>query len=298
MNRAVLPTAAVTPSRVPPPGATFEAHADFALLDDRYEALTASGDAERLGSGWPDLGLGTLSLADLRTALLFEQRRHYWTSAAGWTITHPDGTKETLGASQDPDADWVELRTLTDEIRRRVTAGVGPRLSVWQGDLTTLAVDAIVNAANERMLGGGGVDGAIHRAAGPELLAACREVPEVRPGVRCPTGEARITPAFGLPARYVIHTVGPVWHGSRHGEDDLLASAYRSSLALAAEHGLESVAFPAISTGVYGFPAERAAGVAVRAVRDWQPPLPSRVLLVGFDVASAQILRAALDAVA
>src|SRR5689334_1848884 len=106
------------------------------------------------------------------------------------------------------------------------------RLQVLQGDITRLSVDAIVNAANERMLGGGGVDGAIHRAAGPELLEACRGVPEVRPGVRCPTGEARITPGFRLPARHVIHTVGPVWRGGSHREPELLASCYGSSLRL------------------------------------------------------------------
>src|SRR6186997_237953 len=111
-------------------------------------------------------------------------------------------------------------------------------IEVIQGDITTLDVDAIVNAANERMLGGGGVDGAIHRAAGPELLEACRRVPEVRPGVRCPTGQSRITPGFRLPARFVIHTAGPVWRGGSCGEADLLASCYRSALALADEHRL------------------------------------------------------------
>ena len=171
-------------------------------------------------------------------------------------------------------------------------------IRVVQGDLTALDVDAVVNAANERMLGGGGVDGAIHRAAGPELLAACRAVPEVRPGVRCPTGEARITPGFRLPARFVIHTVGPVWRGGGAGEDEALASAYRSSLVLADEHGLDTVAFPAISTGVYGFPADRAARVAVDAVRQWQAGhgRPAEVLLVGYDGRAAATLRAALDA--
>jgi O-acetyl-ADP-ribose deacetylase (regulator of RNase III) len=116
------------------------------------------------------------------------------------------------------------------------------------------------------MLGGGGVDGAIHRAAGPELLAACREVPEVRPDVRCPTGEARITPGFRLPARFVIHTVGPVWRGGGHGEADLLASCYRNALALARARALTSIAFPAISCGVYGYPVAQAAAIAVREV--------------------------------
>lgn len=130
------------------------------------------------------------------------------------------------------------------------------------GDITQLPVDVIVNAANERLLGGGGVDGAIHAAAGPELLVACRALPEVRPGVRCPTGEARITPAFGLPARFVVHTVGPVWRGGTQGEGYLLASCYRESLALARAHGARSVAFPAISTGIYGFPRYLAARIA------------------------------------
>lgn len=136
-----------------------------------------------------------------------------------------------------------------------------------RSDITTLKVDAIVNAANERMLGGGGVDGAIHRAAGPQLREACRRVPELRPGVRCPTGEARITPGFELPARHVIHTVGPVWGGGGHGEDALLASCYRNALRLAAENGVRSIAFPAISCGVYGYPLDRAAHIAVAEVR-------------------------------
>lgn len=171
-------------------------------------------------------------------------------------------------------------------------------IEVVVGDITRLDVDAVVNAANERMLGGGGVDGAIHRAAGPELLAACRAIPEVRPGVRCPTGEARITPGFRLPARHVVHTVGPVWRGGGHGEDEALASAYRTSLALAEAHGLDSVAFPAVSTGVYGFPADRAARIAVATVREWQREheQPARVVLVAFGEASAGPLRAAVEA--
>ncbi len=168
------------------------------------------------------------------------------------------------------------------------------RFEVVVGDITHHAVDAIVNAANERMLGGGGIDGAIHRAAGPDLLAACRAVPEVRAGVRCPTGEARITPGFRLPARFVIHTVGPVWRGGGHGEDAALASAYRSSLAVAAESGLESVAFPAISTGIYGFPADRAARIAVETVRAWTDEAPARVVLVAFSAGAARPLREAL----
>ena len=138
---------------------------------------------------------------------------------------------------------------------------------IVRGDLTKDTADAIVNAANQKMLGGGGVDGAIHRAAGPSLLEACRAVPEVRPGVRCPTGEARITPGFELPARYVIHTVGPVYGGrGRHAE--LLASAFRSSVLLAIDHGLRSIAFPAVSCGVYGYPMQEAAAISVQVVRE------------------------------
>ncbi len=142
-------------------------------------------------------------------------------------------------------------------------------IKIVQGDITTLAVDAIVNAANQVMLGGGGVDGAIHRAAGPELYEACLKVPEVRPGVRCPTGEARITPGFKLPAKFVIHTVGPVYRDGLHGEPEKLAACYRNSLALAAENGCKSIAFPCISTGIYGYPIEDAAKIAVREVRDY-----------------------------
>lgn len=142
-------------------------------------------------------------------------------------------------------------------------------MRIVQGDITKLAVDTIVNAANERMLGGGGVDGAIHRAAGRALFEACLKVPEVRPGVRCPTGEARITPGFGLPAKFVIHTVGPVWYGGGKGEAAALASCYRNSLSLAAANGCGSVAFPCISTGIYHYPPEAAAEIAVRETREF-----------------------------
>ena len=136
-------------------------------------------------------------------------------------------------------------------------------IEVIEADITTLQVDAIVNAANETLLGGGGVDAAIHRAAGPQLLAACRALPQLRANVRCPTGEARITPGFQLPAKYVIHTVGPVWRGGGKGEPELLASCYRSSLALAVDNQVRTIAFPAISCGIFGYPPYHASRVAV-----------------------------------
>lgn len=154
-------------------------------------------------------------------------------------------------------------------------------LEALQADIVSLEVDAIVNAANSSLLGGGGVDGAIHRAAGPRLLEACR------PLGGCPTGEARLTPGFALPARCVIHTVGPVWHGGGQGEAQLLASCYRSALRLAAEHALPRIAFPAISTGVYGYPADQAAAIAVATVREEVARLPTieRVLFCCFSAA-------------
>jgi O-acetyl-ADP-ribose deacetylase (regulator of RNase III) len=171
-------------------------------------------------------------------------------------------------------------------------------IEVIRADITTLDMDAIVNAANESLLGGGGVDGAIHRAAGPSLLAACRALPEVRPGVRCPTGEARVTAGFALPARHVIHTVGPVWRGGKAGEPGLLASCYRHSLQLARELGAAGVAFPAISCGVYGYPVDAAATVAVTCVREEldRHGHPARVLLCCFDEPARAAFQAALDA--
>jgi O-acetyl-ADP-ribose deacetylase (regulator of RNase III) len=148
----------------------------------------------------------------------------------------------------------------------------GPSLLAARGDITRSRCDAIVNAASETLLGGGGVDGAIHAVAGPELLAACRALPEVTPGVRCPTGEARITLGFRLPARYVIHTVGPVYRGYA-ADAELLAAAHRSSLELAVSWGLGTVAFPAISCGVFGYPPEQAARIAVAVATERAWPL-------------------------
>jgi len=140
-------------------------------------------------------------------------------------------------------------------------------VSVQLGDITAIEVDAIVNAANEWLLGGGGVDGAIHDAAGPDLLEACRAFSEVRPGVRCPTGQARITPGFNLPARFIIHTVGPVWRGGLNGERELLATCYRNVLQLCPPNDIRTLAIPAISCGAFGFPIREAASIAAREIR-------------------------------
>jgi len=152
------------------------------------------------------------------------------------------------------------------------------RIEMIEGDITKQPVDAIVNAANTTLLGGGGVDGAIHRAAGPKLLEECRALGG------CATGEAKITRGYNLPAKFVIHTVGPVWSGGTHGEDELLAHCYRNSLCLAKQHGLKGIAFPAISTGAYRFPLQRATEIAVREVREFlrQSPLPEKVTFVCF----------------
>ena len=162
-------------------------------------------------------------------------------------------------------------------------------VAVIEADITALEVDAVVNAANCTLLGGGGVDGAIHRAAGPGLLAECRALGG------CDTGQAVVTGGHGLPAGHVIHTVGPVWQGGDAGEDALLASCYRESLARGAEIGARSVAFPAISTGVYGFPAGRAARIAVATIREAARAPVERVLLVAFGDAARAALQAALD---
>jgi O-acetyl-ADP-ribose deacetylase (regulator of RNase III) len=167
------------------------------------------------------------------------------------------------------------------------------RLQIIEGDITTLAIDAIVNAANSSLLGGGGVDGAIHRAAGPGLLEECRKLGG------CPPGEARMTKGYNLPARYVIHTVGPIWRGGGAGEVETLAQCYRNSLALAVEHDLRTIAFPSISTGVYGFPIRRASRIALRTilgVLDYNSAL-EQVLCVCFSRADYDEYMAARTAV-
>ena len=170
-------------------------------------------------------------------------------------------------------------------------------IEIIQTDITTLRLDAIVNAANETLLGGSGVDGAIHRAAGPHLLEACRAIPEVRAGVRCPTGEARITSAFDLPTRFVIHTVGPVWRGGDHDEPALLSACHRNALALAREHAIDSIAFPAISCGVYGYPRDAAAGIALAVLAEEQhrTRTPHRIVFCAFDPGMAKAWRDAAE---
>ncbi len=165
-------------------------------------------------------------------------------------------------------------------------------IQIVEGDLTAQAVDAIVNAANRSLLGGGGVDGAIHRAAGPALLEECRALGG------CETGEAKITHGHDLPARWVIHTVGPVWRGGGHGEDDLLARCYRSSLALALKRGLRSIAFPSISTGAYGFPIARASAIALRETTRVLNEHPGRLERVVFVCYGRRDFKQYLDAAA
>jgi O-acetyl-ADP-ribose deacetylase len=167
---------------------------------------------------------------------------------------------------------------------------VTSRISLSSGDITRLKVDAIVNAANRSLLGGGGVDGAIHRAAGPELLAECRKIGG------CPTGEARLTRGYRLPAPYIIHTVGPVWRGGDHGEQEALASCYRSCLAIAHSNRFRDIAFPAIGTGIYGFPRQQAARIAVATTVSHlaQDDFPVRVNFVCFDAATLDAYRDAL----
>jgi O-acetyl-ADP-ribose deacetylase (regulator of RNase III) len=166
-------------------------------------------------------------------------------------------------------------------------------IDIVLGDITEQETDAIVNAANESLLGGGGVDGAIHRAAGPGLLAECRTIGG------CPTGEARITKAYDLPCKRIIHTVGPVWRGGMSGEDDLLESCYQESLQLAEEYGLRSVSFPSISTGAYGYPLEEACQIALETVRDYLQDSEAidQVCFVCFSDHDCQVYRQALESI-
>ena len=165
------------------------------------------------------------------------------------------------------------------------------RVRVWQGNIVTLDVDAVVNAANKTLLGGGGVDGAIHRAAGPELVAECRLLGG------CKTGQAKVTSGYKLPARHIIHTVGPVWRGGDAEEPELLAACYRNSLQIARDHGLNTIAFPGISTGIYGYPLDLAAGIAVATVSAFlaDARTPREVIFCTFDARATEVMRAALD---
>ena len=161
-------------------------------------------------------------------------------------------------------------------------------ISIVQGDITKQQVDAIVNAANERMLGGGGVDGAIHLAAGKRLYEACLAVPEIRRDVRCPTGEARITPGFHLPCKWVIHTVGPVWAGGGYGEPEKLANCYQNCLKLANANEVRSITFPAISCGVFGYPIDLATEVAIETIRSFPGSSELEVVLVAFSTRDSE----------
>ena len=239
-----------------------------------FDWTTWQAEAQRFLA--PDV-VATASLDEVRRLLTLHVRKERFC----------EGHLDAVIASGHLAALAARLAVLAAELR----AGAGrTRLRVEQGDITKVAADALVNAANSALSGGGGVDGAIHRAAGPELLAACRALG------RCPTGQARVTPGFRLPARWVIHAVGPVWDGGGKAEARLLAEAYRASLALARARGCRTVAFPAISCGAYGYPIDAACAIAVATIRSWCDVHPGldEVILVAYERPVAAALARAL----
>lgn len=277
MRPVPLPTVALTPSRIP------ASHKDSADPFFHFDGYAESREQERMTDirhRAVDEGLDALTVQELRIEL-FRTRR---------------AQRHGGGPYGENDLYDRHMAVVLDEIRARVDAR-GGGIGLWRGDITTLVVDVTVNAANPTLAGGGGVDRAIHRAAGPGLLDACLEIEEVRPAVRCPPGDARITPAFDLPSTHVVHAVGPVWRGGDNGEPEALAFAYRASLDLASGVGAESIAFPALSTGAYGYPLFDAATVAATTCQNWLRDSGSdlRILFVAFDMKSEKALRAALN---
>lgn len=246
------------------------------VMEERWFVYT-EGDTTYFHRSWTGYGVFELTVRPDGDGAVVDQ---------AWTTWN----REVINP---PPAGVRELEALLAHVVFRVEptapASPPPQAWVWQGDITTLAVDAIANAANPSLLGGGGVDGAIHRAAGPELLAACRHLGG------CRAGEARATPGFRLAATHVFHTVGPVWHGGVRGEEDQLRGCYRALFALAREHGAETLAIPAISTGVYGYPLEAAARVALEETRAAQAEgrAPALTVHVTFDARATAAFRAA-----
>ncbi|MEM1056116.1 MAG: macro domain-containing protein [Bacteroidota bacterium] len=270
-----LPTVALTLSRVP----RERDHSPFFRVFDGYAEAGDKETMREIKQRAQEKGVGALTIQELRI-------EHFRTQRAQRHAGGPYGPNDV----QDL---WMEV--IRAEIRYRLRC-LGTSCGLWVGDITRLDVDVIVTAANQALSGGGGVDGAIHKAAGPELLSTCLAIPEVSPAVRCPVGSAVITPGFRLRSPFVIHAVGPVWKGGEHGERALLASAYREGLRLAFETGKESIAFPAISTGAYGSPKHEAARIAVDTARAFQAKHsgPERIVFVAFGPGIEKSLRAAL----